>query len=45
MLVMPEPERRARLDRIRDFLAGRPETASGEFDLPMLTCVLRTARR
>ncbi|MDI1465149.1 class I SAM-dependent methyltransferase [Catellatospora sp. KI3] len=44
MLVMPEPERAAGLARIRDFLAGRPETADGEFTLPMLTCVLRTRR-
>lgn len=41
MLVMPEPERQATLDRIRAFLASRPETASGEFTLPMLTGVSR----
>ncbi|HJP78446.1 MAG TPA: class I SAM-dependent methyltransferase [Pseudonocardiaceae bacterium] len=41
MLVMPEPERQATLDRIRAFLASGPETASGEFTLPMLTGVLR----
>jgi SAM-dependent methyltransferase len=29
------------LDRIRVCLAGRPETADGEFVLPMLTCGLR----
>ncbi|SCG39950.1 class I SAM-dependent methyltransferase [Micromonospora humi] len=45
MLVMPEPERAAALDRIRAFLASRPETAHGEFTLPMLTCVLRVRRR
>jgi SAM-dependent methyltransferase len=44
MLVMSEPERAATLGRIRAFLAGRPETAAGEFTLPMLTCVLRTRR-
>jgi SAM-dependent methyltransferase len=44
MLVMPEPERVATLGRIRAFLAGRPETAAGEFTLPMLTCVLRGRR-
>ncbi|WP_433824381.1 hypothetical protein ACQP2E_19715 [Actinoplanes sp. CA-015351] len=38
---MPEHERRATLGRISDFLASRPETADGEFTLPMLTCVLR----
>ena len=42
MLVMPEPEREVALGRIRAFLAGRPETAGGEFDLPMLTGVLRS---
>lgn len=44
MLVMPERARQLRLSEIRGFLASRPETASGEFDLPMLTCVLRTRR-
>jgi SAM-dependent methyltransferase len=41
MLVMPEQEQEATLGRIRAFLASRPETADGEFTLPMLTCVLR----
>ena len=41
ILVMPEPEREATLGRIHAFLASRPETANGEFTLPMLTCVLR----
>ncbi|WP_089154028.1 class I SAM-dependent methyltransferase [Micromonospora sp. NBS 11-29] len=45
MLVMPEAERAAALGRIRAFLASRPETAHGEFTLPMLTCVLRVRRR
>jgi SAM-dependent methyltransferase len=44
MLVMPEQEQGATLGRIRAFLAGRPETADGEFTLPMLTCVLRVRR-
>ena len=44
MLVMPERERRASLGRIRAFLASRPETADGEFTLPMRTCVLRVRR-
>jgi SAM-dependent methyltransferase len=44
LLVMPEPERGATLSQIRDFLASRPETASGEFTLPMLTGVLRVRR-
>jgi SAM-dependent methyltransferase len=41
LLVMPEQEREATLGRIRAFLASRPETAGGEFTLPMLTGVLR----
>jgi SAM-dependent methyltransferase len=45
MLVMPPREREAALGRIRAFLAARPETADGEFTLPMLTCVLRLRRR
>ena len=44
MLVMPEQEQDATLGPIRDFLAGRPETARGEFTLPMLTGVLRVGR-
>jgi SAM-dependent methyltransferase len=44
LLVMPEPERDATLGRIRAFLASRPETAHGEFTVPMLTGVLRVPR-
>ncbi|MDQ1034085.1 SAM-dependent methyltransferase [Streptomyces sp. V3I8] len=44
ILVMPAQEREATLSRIRAFLAGRPETARGEFTLPMLTGVLRVRR-
>jgi hypothetical protein len=44
MLVMPEEEREATLGRIRTYLADRPETAHGEFTLPMLTSVLRVRR-
>jgi hypothetical protein len=32
----------ARLRQIRAFLASRPETADGEFTLPVVTGVLRT---
>ncbi|HEY1520529.1 MAG TPA: class I SAM-dependent methyltransferase [Solirubrobacteraceae bacterium] len=45
LLVMPEQEQEATLGRIRAFLASRPETARGEFTLPMLTGVLRVRRR
>ena len=41
LLVMPEQARAATLGRIRAFLAATPETARGEFTLPMLTAVLR----
>ncbi|MGW1545075.1 class I SAM-dependent methyltransferase [Streptomyces sp. NPDC002309] len=44
MLVMPDREREAALGRIRAFLASRPETAQGEFTLPLLTGVLRVRR-
>jgi SAM-dependent methyltransferase len=44
MLVMPDHQQQATLGRIRAFLASRPETADGEFTLPMLTCVLRVRR-
>jgi SAM-dependent methyltransferase len=45
ILVLPEPEREAALGRIRAYLAGTPETAGGEFTLPMLTGVLRVRFR
>ncbi|MFG1766183.1 class I SAM-dependent methyltransferase [Micromonospora parva] len=45
MLVMPDPDRAAVLGRIRAFLGSRPETAEGEFVLPMLTGVLRARRQ
>ena len=44
ILVMTAQEREARLSQIRAFLASRPETAEGEFILPMATAVLRTTR-
>jgi len=44
VLVMPEQEQEATLGRIRAFLTSRPETARGEFTLPMLTGVLRVRR-
>ncbi|MEV4762852.1 class I SAM-dependent methyltransferase [Micromonospora chokoriensis] len=45
MLVMPDPDREAVLGRVRAFLGSRPETAEGEFTLPMLTGVLRARRQ
>jgi hypothetical protein len=44
VLVMPEQVREAVLLGIREFLVGNPETAAGEFTLPMLTGVLRVRR-
>jgi SAM-dependent methyltransferase len=44
ILVMPPDERTRRLATMRDYLANRPETADGEFTLPMVTGVLRTQR-
>ncbi|CAL9333526.1 hypothetical protein [Streptomyces sp. Tu 3180] len=44
VVIMPERERQTTLGRIRAFLASRPETARGEFTLPMLTGVLRVRR-
>ena len=37
--------REAALDRVRAYLAGRPETASGSFELPLVTDVVRAVRR
>ena len=36
------PAERARvLAKVRDYLASRPETATGQFELPMVTSVIR----
>jgi SAM-dependent methyltransferase len=45
VLTMPVAEREATLGRIRAYLASRPETATGEFTLPMLTGVLRVRQQ
>jgi len=45
VLVMRESERAATAARIRAFLAATPDTAQGEFTLPMQTAVLRARRR
>ncbi|MFI5662338.1 class I SAM-dependent methyltransferase [Streptomyces sp. NPDC051684] len=44
VLVMPEGQREALLGRVRGFLDSVPETARGEFVLPMRTGVLRVRR-
>jgi len=43
-LVMDPAERGRQLDRVRDYLMSRPETARGEFRMPMLTGVLRSVK-
>jgi SAM-dependent methyltransferase len=45
LLVMPPAQRDQLLERVRGYLASRPETDEGEFELPMVTTALRTARR
>ncbi|BBA96589.1 putative methyltransferase [Actinacidiphila reveromycinica] len=41
-----EPAERDELfGRVRSYLASRPETAQGEFDLPLITVVQRSVRR
>jgi SAM-dependent methyltransferase len=45
LLVMDEAERVALLARVDEFLRRQPETARGEFTLPMVTVVLRARRR
>ena len=44
LLVMDEAERAGLLAQIHDFLHRRPETADGEFTLPMVTMALRAVR-
>jgi hypothetical protein len=43
--VMDEAERAGLLARIGALLRSRPETADGEFTLPLVTVVLRARRR
>lgn len=44
MLVLKPHERAEKLRRLREYLLSRPETARGEFDLPMITKVARAVR-
>jgi SAM-dependent methyltransferase len=44
-LTAEPADREATFDRIRAYLAARPETASGEFTLPLVTDVVRVVRR
>jgi SAM-dependent methyltransferase len=45
MLIMEPGERTRMLADIRAYLESRPETAAGEFALPMVTSVIRAVRR
>jgi ubiquinone/menaquinone biosynthesis C-methylase UbiE len=45
MLVASDEQRAAIIDRMRTFLRAQPETANGEFDLPLRTTVLRARRQ
>lgn len=45
VLVLDHDERARLLARVRAYLRSRPETASGEFDVPIITTVLRAGRR
>jgi len=44
VLVMTPAERADLLAGVTDYLAGRPETANGEFTVPMITSALRAVR-
>jgi len=44
MLVIDRAEREEVLDRIRTYLASRQETATGEFDMPLVTKIVRATR-
>jgi SAM-dependent methyltransferase len=44
VLVMEPAARDGLLGKIRAYLASRPETAGGEFELPMVTSVIRAVR-
>lgn len=43
-LVLPEDERRDLIDRVLNFLRSTPETAEGEFDIPLITMTARAIR-
>jgi hypothetical protein len=44
-VIMEPAERERLLGAIRAYLAARPETAAGEFELPLVTSVIRAVRR
>ena len=44
VLVLGDDERKALLENVLDYLKSRPETARGEFELPISTLVARSVR-
>jgi SAM-dependent methyltransferase len=44
ILVLPEQERAEVMGQVLDYLRATPETAGGEFDLPLITMTVRAAR-
>ncbi|MFI0479916.1 class I SAM-dependent methyltransferase [Actinomadura sp. 9N215] len=44
MLVLDDAEREAAMGRLLTFLRARPETAEGEFELPIVTLAVRARR-
>jgi SAM-dependent methyltransferase len=45
ILIMAPEERARALGRIRAYLASRPETADGAFELPLVTSAIRSVRQ
>jgi SAM-dependent methyltransferase len=45
VLIMDPAERDRLLGQVRGYLASRPETAGGAFELPMVTAVVRSVRQ
>jgi SAM-dependent methyltransferase len=45
ILVMAPADRDRILAKVRSYLASRPETAQGQFELPMVTSVIRAVRQ
>jgi SAM-dependent methyltransferase len=45
VLIMEQGERERLLGQVRAYLASRPVTAAGAFELPMVTSVVRSVRR
>ncbi|TDD84907.1 class I SAM-dependent methyltransferase [Actinomadura rubrisoli] len=44
MLILDEPERETVVNRLLGYLRATPETAEGEFDLPLITLAARALR-